>query len=117
MNNLSGQNNYTRALHRISEIMKVNPSEKSEEYKEMDMLVSLVEAYEEVYSPMVPSDPIGYLRYKMQKEGIKQKDLIPALGSKYTVSKVLNNKQQLTIEMIKKLSALLKIPAVRLIGN
>jgi HTH-type transcriptional regulator/antitoxin HigA len=116
MNNIKGEEHYKSALKRIQTLMQSNPAENSDEYKEMDMLVSLVEAYEEIYSPMIASDPIEYLRYKMNQNGIKQRDLIDAIGSKYAVSKVLNRKQSLTLEMIKKLSAYFQIPAVRLMG-
>ncbi len=117
MNNLQNEDHYKNALKRIQYLMQSNPSENSKEYLEMDMLVSLVEVYEEVYSPMTASDPIEYLKFKMDQRGIKQKDLIEAIGSKYAVSKVLNKKQSLSLEMIKKLSTYFKIPAIRLLGN
>ena len=95
MNNIKGEAHYKAALQRIQTLMQSNPGENSAEYNEMDMLVSLVEAYEEIYSPMIASDPIEYLRYKMNQNGIKQRDLIDATGSKYAVSKVLTGNKVL----------------------
>ena len=117
MNSIENKNHYHLALKRIQTLMHSNPIENSLEFQEMDMLISLIEAYEEVYSPMIASDPIEYLKYIMNQNGVKQKDLISAIGSKYAVSKVLNKKQSLTLEMIKNLSNYFHIPVVRLIGN
>lgn len=117
MNNLQSEKHYKNALKRIQSLMETNPTENSIEFKEMDMLVSLVEVYEEVYNPMTASDPIEYLKFKMDQKGVKQKDLVDAIGSKYAVSKVFNRKQSLSVEMIKKLSSYFQIPVVRLIGS
>ncbi len=117
MNSLQSEEHYKNALLRIQQLMSKNPSENSEEYKDLDMLVYLVEIYEEIYSPMFASNPVEYLKYKMHQKGIKQKDLINTMGSKYAVSKVLSGKQSLILEMIKKLSQYFQIPVIRLLGN
>jgi HTH-type transcriptional regulator / antitoxin HigA len=83
------------------------------------MLITLVEASESIYVPMQASDPIGYLRYKMKQKHLKhlkQTDLIPFIGDKTKVSKVLNGKQQLTISIIQRLSKGLNIPVNFLIA-
>lgn len=112
----SNENNYEDALHRVYELMELNPRVKTKEFAELEMLSTLIEAYEELYHAITPSDPIEYIKHKMTKMNIKQNDLIPILGSKYTVSKILNKKQGLTLEAIKKLSTYFHIPSVRLIG-
>lgn len=117
MDNIQNEINYKAALKRIWELMKQRPQKGSKEGNELDMLSTLVEAYETVYIPMQPSDPIAYLKYKMEKDNLKQKDLIPFIGDKTKVSKVLNYRQELTISMIKKLSVGLNIPVNLFFGS
>ena len=110
MDNLQNELHYKTALNRIWELMKLKPKKGSAEGNELDMMATLVEAYEVINIPMQPSDPIAFLKYKMEKEHLKQKDLIPYIGDKTKVSKVLNYHQELTISMIQKLSKGLNIP-------
>jgi HTH-type transcriptional regulator/antitoxin HigA len=56
------------------------------------------------------SDPIDATRETMKRKGFKDKDLVPAIGSKTTVSLVLNRKRALTIDMIRNLSLLIGLP-------
>jgi HTH-type transcriptional regulator/antitoxin HigA len=113
---IQNENHYEDALHRVYELMEINPDPGTKEFSELEMLSTLVEAYEELYHSITPSDPVEYLKYKMVKMNIKQNDLVPILGSKYTVSKIMNKKQGLTLDAIKKLSVYFHIPVVRLIG-
>lgn len=109
MDDLQSDKHYKMALGRIWELMEMSVKTHSEA-QEMDMLATLVEAYEAVHIPMQPSDPIAYLRYKMEQENLLQQDLIPYIGDKTKVSKVLNRKQELTVAMIQRLSKGLNIP-------
>ena len=109
MDNIPSEKHHRLALSRIRELMKI-PARTQAEKEEMDMLVTLVEAYEELHVPMQPSDPIAFLRYKMEQENLLQQDLIPYIGDKTKVSKVLNRKQELTVAMIQRLSKGLNIP-------
>ena len=102
------------ALKRVWELMGNNSKSTAEE-AELDMLATLIEAYETVHVPMQPGDPIAFLKYKMEQDHLKQKDLIPFIGDKTKVSKVLNYKQELTVAMIRKLSKGLSIPVSFLI--
>lgn len=110
MDNIEGENHYKKALSRVRELMRMRPSVGSPEGDEMDMLVTLIEAYESIHVPMQAHDPIAFLRYKMEQENLKQKDLIPYIGDKTKVSKVLNHRQELTVAMIQRLSKGLNIP-------
>lgn len=109
MDNLQSEKHYKMALSRVWELMENSAKTLSEE-QEMDMLATLVEAYEDVHIPMQPGDPIAFLRYKMEKENLLQQDLIPYIGDKTKVSKILNRKQELTVAMIQRLSKGLNIP-------
>ena len=116
MDNIQHEENYKKALKKIWVLMQKHPAKNSAEGEEMDMLATLVDAYELVHYPMQPTDPIAFLKYKMEQENWKQKDLIPYIGDKTKVSKVLNHKQELTISMIQRLSKGLKIPVNLLIS-
>ncbi|MBK9928456.1 MAG: hypothetical protein IPP04_01100 [Saprospiraceae bacterium] len=115
MDNFKNEIHYKKALKKIWTLMQIRPKKGSSEGNEMDMLITLVEAYESIHIPLQPTDPIAYLKYKMAKDHLKQKDLIPYIGDKTKVSKVLNYHQELTVSMIKKLSKGLKIPVQMLI--
>ncbi len=115
MDNLS-EKNHQLALQRVRTLMKQKPSKNSAEGQELDMLITLIEAYETVHVPMQASDPIAYLQYKMEQDNLKQRDLIPFIGDKTKVSKVMNRKQELTVSMIQRLSKGLNIPVNFLIA-
>jgi len=116
MDNIS-EKNHQLALQRVRTLMKLKPSRDSAEGQELDMLITLIEAYESIHVPMQASDPIAYLQYKMEQNNLKQRDLIPYIGDKTKVSKVLNRKQELTVSMIKRLSRGLNIPVNFLIAS
>ena len=119
MDNIDIENEkyHKMALNRVRNLMKIKPDKISAEGQELEMLITLIEAYEEVHVPMQASDPIAYLQYKMEQENLKQRDLIPFIGDKTKVSKVLNRKQELTVLMIKRLSKGLNIPVNFLIAS
>lgn len=84
----------------------------------MDVLVTLIEAYEARNYPIPePDDPVEVLQYYMESRGLKRSDLIPYLGSKERVSEVLSGKRRLSLTMIRHLHNGLGIPADLLIGT
>lgn len=107
---------YDDALEQVYALMQQHPAANTPEGDELDVLVTLIEAYETVYHPITASDPVFYLKNKMAQLGLKQHDLIPFIGDKTQVSKVLNHKRDLTLPMIKRLSQGLNIPIQRLVG-
>ena len=107
---------YDDALERVFRLLQSHPSLNTPEGDELDLLVTLIEAYEAVHYPMTASDPIVYLKNKMHQLGLHQSDLVPFIGDKTQVSKVLNHKRDLTLPMIKRLSKGLNIPIQRLVG-
>src|SRR5690606_9357850 len=82
---------------------------------EAELLVTLIEKYEKERYPIALPDPIEAIRETMERKGFKDKDLIESIGSKTTVSLILNRKRPLTIEMIRNLSELLRLPVEILI--
>ena len=81
----------------------------------LDVLVTLIEAYEDKHYPMGPPDPIEFIKYRMEQQGLTRKDLEPMIGTRTRVAEVLNGKRNLSIGMIRKLHAKLDIPAEILI--
>jgi HTH-type transcriptional regulator/antitoxin HigA len=81
------------------------------------LLTLLVEQYEQVHYPMDLPDPISAIRFRMDQQGLKNKDLVPFLGSPSKVSEVMAGKRQLSVAMIRNLVHGLGIPATVLIGQ
>lgn len=99
---------YENALKRLSLIFDANPD--SPEGMEAELLVTLIDKYEKEHYPIALPEPIIAIKEAMEMKGLKDKDLIPAIGSKTTVSLVLNRKRALTIDMIRNLNELLGLP-------
>lgn len=107
---------YKAALKEIDSLIESQPG--TPEGDRMDVLVTLVEAYEAKHFPIPePDDPVQVLEYYMESRGLSRSDLIPYLGSKERVSEVLNRKRGLSLKMIQQLHAGLGIPAELLIGK
>lgn len=101
---------YEKVLERIDVLMDLNPEIGSREGDELEILVLLVEKYEEQHWHIAAPDPIEAIKYRMEEMGLKQKDLVSMIGSKSKVSEVLNRKIGLSLTMISNLSAQLHIP-------
>ena len=106
---------YDDALSRIEELMEME--ETSEVVEELELIATLVELYEAEVYPISSPDPIDAIRFRMEQQGLKQKDLIPFLGSKSRVSEVLSGKRSLSLTMIRSLHNGLGIPFDVLMGQ
>lgn len=107
---------YRAALKEIENLMESQPG--TPDGDRMEVLVTLVEAYEAKHFPIPePDDPVQVLEYYMESRGLSRSDLIAYLGSKERVSEVLNRKRGLSLQMIRQLSTGLGIPADLLIGK
>ena len=104
---------YETVLARIEELFDAQPD--TPEGDELELLVTLVEIYEKNKYPIEAPDPISAIKFRMEQQGLKNKDLIPYIGSKSKVSEVLSGKRDLSLNMIRKLNAGLGIPAEVLI--
>lgn len=81
----------------------------------LDVLATLIDAYEEEHYPMDPPDPVEAIKFRMESQGLTRKDLEPLIGTRTRVAEVLNRKRNLSIGMIRKLHEALGIPAEVLI--
>jgi HTH-type transcriptional regulator/antitoxin HigA len=84
--------------------------EQTPEADERDVLVTLVEAYENKHYDFGPADPVEAIKFRMEQQGLTARDLEPFIGSSGRVSEVLNRKRGLSLRMVKRLHAGLKIP-------
>lgn len=107
------QTDYQEVLREIELLFNAAPN--TPEYDRLDVLSTLVEAYEKVHFPIEIPDPIEAIQYYMDTRGWSRRDLEPCLGSRARVSEVLSRKRSLTLEMIRKLNQELGIPAEILI--
>ena len=69
----------------------------------LDILATLVDAYENEHYPMDPPDPIEAIKFRMEQRGLTRKDLASILGSRTRVVEVLNRRRGLSINMIRRL--------------
>lgn len=81
----------------------------------LDVLATLIDAYEAEQDPMDPPDPVEAIRFRMEQQGLTRKDLEPLIGTRTRVAEILNRKRNLSIGMIRRLHARLGISAEVLI--
>lgn len=81
----------------------------------LDVLATLIDAYETEHYPMDPPDPVEAIRFRMEQQGLSRKDLEPLIGTRTRVAEVLNRKRSLSIAMIRRLHDRLGISAEVLI--
>src|SRR3954452_25318226 len=81
----------------------------------LDVLATLIEAYEDKKYPMDPPDPVEAIKFRMEQQGLTRKDLEPLIGTRTRVAEVLNRRRGLSIEMIRRLHKALGISAEVLI--
>lgn len=105
---------YRAALRDIESLMTAELD--TPEGERLDILVTLVEAYERRRYPLNLPDPVEAIRFQMEQKGLRPKDLEPMIGRPNRVYEILNRKRPLTLKMIWRLHQELGIPAESLIG-
>lgn len=111
---VTDQESHLRALRQIEALWDAEPG--SPEERELDALATLVDAYERKCFPILPLDPVEAIKVRCEQLGWTRKDLEPILGSRARVSEVLGGKRALTLPMIRKVQASMRIPAEVLIA-
>jgi HTH-type transcriptional regulator/antitoxin HigA len=100
---------YREALQEVERLWDCEPGSAEGDY--VEVLSTLVEAYEAKHHPIPAPDPIAAIEFMIEQKGLTRRDLEPAIGSRGRVSEVLNRKRPLTLPMVRALSVLLDIPA------
>ncbi len=106
---------YLRVLKEIEGLMMAKRN--TPEGDRLDVLVTLVEAWERKRYPLDLPDAVEAIKYHMDQAGLQPRDLIPFIGSRNRVHEVLNRKRPLTLKMVRRLHEGLGIPAESLIRS
>jgi HTH-type transcriptional regulator/antitoxin HigA len=110
---IHNENDYREALNQIETLM--DAQENTPEGDQLDILVTLVEAYERKAYPMDLPDPVAAIKFYMEQNEMTPKDLEPVIGRINRVYEVLNHTRPLTLKMIRNLHGQFGIPAESLI--
>jgi HTH-type transcriptional regulator/antitoxin HigA len=102
-------------LAAIEKLMEKDPAPNSPAGARLELLAKLVEDYEKVRYPIQKPDAVEIIRFRMEQQGLRQKDLAEVLGGKNRVSEILSRKRPLTVPMIRALGRHLQIPAELLV--
>ena len=108
---------YKAALREISALMESDPAPDTPQGDRLDILATLVQAYEAKHFPISAPDPVEAIKFRMEQSGLSVKDLEPMIGKSNRVYEVLNRKRPLTLAMIRRLHKSLGIPAEVLIAE
>ena len=103
------RSDYRKALKEIEALM--NARAGTREGARLDVLATLVEAYERKRFPMDFPDPVAAIKFRMEQSGLTPKDVVPMIGQLNRVHEVLNGKRPLTLKMVWRLHRELGIPA------
>ncbi len=112
---IKSQRDYRRVLKEVEGLM--NARRNTPEGDRLDILVTLVEAWERKHYPMDLPDPVEAIKYHMEQNGLQPRDLVPFIGSLAQVQEVLDRQRDLTLPMIRRLHEGLGVPAASLIKS
>src|SRR5512136_2624626 len=112
---IKSDRDYRKTLREIEGLM--NAQAGTREGYRLDVLVTLVEAWEARHFPMDLPDPVEAIRFALERKGLGVKDLAPFIGRPNRVYEVLGRKRRLTLPMIRRLHGGLGIPAECLLGE
>lgn len=102
------------ALRQIEKLWDAKPNTPTGD--RLEVLVTLVEAYEQKHYKIEPPDAIEAIKFRMEQLGLKQSDLAKYLGGRSRASEILNRKRKLTVDMMRSLRKHLHIPAESLLA-
>ena len=108
---------YRAALALVSPYFDKEPEINSAAGAHFEALITLIESYEAKHFPIDPPDPIDAIKFRMEQQGLKPKDLEPMIGQLNRVYEVLNGKRPLSMAMVRKLHVGLGISAETLIRS
>ncbi len=112
---IRNEEDYDLTLKRVESLMDAEFGSKA--FDELDILTTLVENYEAKHYPIDTPDPIEAIKFRMEQEGLRQKDLVEIFGNKVRVSEILNKKRRLTLDMIRNINQDLGIPFESLLSK
>ena len=108
---------YRATLAQASALLEADPEPGTPQGDRLDILVTLVQAWEARHFPIEAPDPVEAIKFRMEQGGLSVKDLEPIIGKPNRVYEILNRKRPLTLAMIRRLHRTLGIPAEVLIAQ
>ncbi len=105
---------YKSALAAIRKLWNVEPD--TPDGDKLEILITLVEAYEAKHHPIAPPNPVDAIKFRMEQNGLRSVDIARIIGGKNRASEVLSGKKSLTLRMIKNLHNKLGMPYESLFG-
>jgi len=111
---IRNRRDHAQALRAVERLWGARPG--TAEADKLEVLVTLIDAYEAKHHPIDPPDPVDAILFRMDQMGLTRNDLIDVIGSRARISEVLNRRRPLTIAMIARLRGKLGISADTLIG-
>mgnify|MGYP001818574943 CR=1 FL=1 len=108
---LKGDDDYEAALAVVEQLVGQDPQPGTADGDKLELFAFLVEEYEKRHFDLGLPDPVAAIKFRMEQQGLRQRDLVPYFGSRSKVSEVLRGKRPLTLAMIRALHAGLGIPA------
>ncbi|CRY53734.1 Antitoxin HigA [Yersinia intermedia] len=112
---IRNEEDYRAALKAVSPLFDHEPEPNTPEGDFLEVMIVLIEAYEQKHFPVDLPDPVEAIKFRMEQSCLSAKDLMPAIGRSNRVYEILNRKRSLTLPMIWKLHTLFGIPAESLI--
>lgn len=106
---------YEAALGEVEHLVERDPAPGTPDADRLELLTLLIQNYEARQAPLRLPDPVEAIRFRMEQQGLTQRDLLPFIGSRSKVSEVLSGKRPLTLSMIRALHRGLGIPAESLL--
>lgn len=113
---IKNEGEYEDALARVYLLMQLDLADDSPELNELEALSLFVEHYEEKHYPIAPPSPIDAITFRLEQLGKGKSELSKILGTRARQSEILSGKRKLSLAMIRKLHAMLGIPAESLIA-
>ncbi len=112
---IKSERDYEQALNHIEQLMDAKPGTIRGD--NLDILTTLVEAYEAKHHAICPPDPIDAIKFRMDQLGMSRKDLEAILGGRGRISEILSRKRRLSLQMIRRLHRTLDNPLESLIDS
>jgi len=112
---IKNERDHEKALKRIEKLWGCKKN--TPDGDEFEVLVTLVEKYEDEQYPIPPPDPVEAIKFQMEAMGLTRTDMVKFFGHKSRVSEILKRKRKLTLPMIRALNKNLKIPVETLIRD
>jgi HTH-type transcriptional regulator/antitoxin HigA len=114
---IKNETEYAEVLTEVERLVERDPALGTPDADRLELLAVLIENYEAKRFPRRAMDPIDAIRFRMEQQGLSQRELIPFIGSRSRVSEVLSRTRPLTLSMIRALHRNLNIPAESLLGE